>query len=53
MVRRRGNRGDLEHTGPYSKHPMHEHDPAFPNHNSFSGPRQFSVMFTLKYLFGD
>ena len=45
--------GDVEHTGTYSKHPMHAQDPAFTNHNSFSGPRQVSVMFTLKYLFGD
>ena len=45
--------GDLEHTGGYSVHPMHTQDPAFTNHNTFSGPRQFSAMFTLKYLFGD
>ncbi len=45
--------GDVEHTGTYSKHPMHAQDPAFPNHNTFSGPRQLSVMFTVKYLFGD
>ena len=45
--------GDIEHTGNYQMHPMHEQDLAFTNHNSFSGPRQFSVMFTAKYLFGD
>ena len=45
--------GDIEHTGTYSKHPMHGQDPAFSNHNTFSGPRQLSVMFTVKYLFGD
>ena len=45
--------GDIEHTGTYSKHPMHVQDPAFTNNNTFSGPRQLSVMFTLKYLFGD
>ena len=45
--------GDLEHTGGYSVHPMHTQDPAFTNNNTFSGPRQFSAMFTLKYLFGD
>ena len=45
--------GDVEHTGTYSKHPMHAQDPAFTNHNTFSGPRQLSVMFTAKYLFGD
>ncbi len=45
--------GDVEHTGTYSMHPMHTQDPAFTNNNAFSGPRQFSVMFTAKYLFGD
>ena len=43
--------GDVEHTGTYSKHPIQ--DPAFTNNNTFSGPRQLSVMFTVKYLFGD
>ncbi len=45
--------GDVEHTGGYSVHPMHTQDPAFTTNNTFSGPRQFSAMFTLKYLFGD
>ena len=45
--------GDIEHTGGYSVHPMHAQDPAFTNNNTFSGPRQFSAMFTVKYLFGD
>ena len=44
---------DFEYTGTYSMHPMHQQDPAFPNHTAFSGPRQFSVTFTAKYLFGD
>ena len=45
--------GDIEHTGGYAMHPMHAQDPTFTNNNTFSGPRQFSVMFTVKYLFGD
>lgn len=45
--------GDVEHTGRYQVHPMHAQDPAFPNHNTFSGPRQFSAMLTVKYLFGE
>ena len=45
--------GDVEHTGTYSKHPMDIQDPAFTNNNTFSGPHQLSVMFTVKYLFGD
>lgn len=44
---------DVEDTGTYSKHPMHTQDPGFVNHTTFSGPRQFSVMFTVKYVFGD
>ena len=44
---------DSEYTGGYGMHPMHAQDPDFSNHNTFSGPRQFSVMFTMKYLFGD
>ena len=44
---------DIEHTGGYAMHPMHAQDPAFTNNNSFSGPRQFSGMFTAKYLFGN
>ena len=44
---------DVEDTGTYSKHAMHVQDPAFTNDTTFSGPRQFSVMLTLKYLFGD
>ena len=44
---------DVEHTGGYSVHPMHAQAPAFTNHNTFSGPHQLSVMFTVKYLFGD
>ena len=44
---------DFEYTGTYSMHPMHQQDPAFPNHTAFSGPRQVSVTFTAKYLFGD
>ena len=44
---------DIEHTGGYAIHPMHAQDPDFPNHNTFSGPRQFSAMFTVKYVFGD
>lgn len=44
---------DVEDTSAYSKHPMHQQDPAFTNDTAFSGPRQLSLMFTMKYLFGD
>lgn len=45
--------GDIEHTGNYQMHPMHAQDSAFTNTNTFSGPRQFSAMLTVKYLFGN
>ena len=44
---------DFEDTGGYLYHPVHEDNPAFTSHESFSGPRQWSVMVTVKYLFGD
>lgn len=44
---------DVEDTGGYLYHPVHEENPAFTSHESFSGPRQWSVMMTVKYLFGD
>ncbi len=44
---------DVDATGRYSTHPAHREDPGFINHNTFSGPRQFSVMFTMKYLLSD
>lgn len=44
---------DVEDTSVYSNHPMHQQNPAFTNDTTFSGPRQFSLMFTMKYLFGN
>ena len=44
---------DVEDTGNYLYHPVHEDNPAFTSHENFSGPRQWSVMVTVKYLFGD
>lgn len=44
---------DVEDTGGYLYHPVHEENPAFTSHERFSGPRQWSVMMTVKYLFGD
>ena len=44
---------DVEDTGGYLYHPVHEDNPAFTSHENFSGPRQWSVMVTVKYLFGD
>lgn len=44
---------DVEDTGDYLYHPVHEDNPAFTSHENFSGPRQWSVMVTVKYLFGD
>lgn len=44
---------NIKHTGGYSEHPVHRENPDFTNHNKFSGPDQWSVIFTVKYLFGD
>lgn len=44
---------DVEDTGDYLYHPVHADNPAFTSHENFSGPRQWSVMMTVKYLFGD
>lgn len=41
---------DVEHTGGYLYHPVGTN---FTAHENFSGPRQWSVMMTVKYLFGD
>ena len=41
---------DIENTAGYLYHPV---GPAFTSQESFSGPRQWSVMVTVKYLFGD
>lgn len=44
---------DVEDTGGYLYHLVHKDNPAFTSHENFSGPRQWSVMMTVKYLFGD
>lgn len=40
---------DVEHTAGYRYHPVED----LTAHENFSGPRQWSVMMTVKYLFGD
>ncbi len=44
---------DIEVTGTYETHPMHEVDPAFANTNEFSGARSWSLLFTLKRGLGE
>lgn len=44
---------DLEAEAGYHKHPFNQQDPNFRFHERFSGPHQYSVMFTMKYLFAD
>ncbi len=45
---------DAESSNTYSDHPMFDIDSNFSgNRTTFSGPRELSVMFTMKYLFGD
>ena len=45
--------GDTEASSGYSLHPFHERDPDLPNHNTFTGPRYWTLAFTVKRLFGD
>ena len=45
--------GDIEASGGYSLHPFHERDPDFPNHNTFTGPRYWTLALTVKFLVGN
>ena len=45
--------GDIEASGGYSLHPFHERDPDFPNHNTFTGARYWTLTLTVKRLFGN
>ena len=45
--------GGIESSGGYSIHPFHEQDPDFTNHNTFTGPRYWTLSFTVKFLFGN
>ena len=45
--------GTVESSGGYSRPPVHERDPDFPNHNTFTGPRSWTLMLTVKFLFGN
>ena len=44
--------GDIESSGGYARHPFHEQDPDFSNYNTFTGPRDWTLSFTVKLLFG-
>ena len=45
--------GTVESRGGYSIHPLHALDPDFPNHNTFSGVRSWTLALTVKHLFGN
>ena len=45
--------GNIETSGGYSLHPFHERDPDFPNYNTFTGARYWTLAFTVKHLFGN
>ena len=45
--------GPVEAQSGYSLHPFHAQDPDFPNHNRFTGTRFWTLMFTVKRLFGN
>ncbi len=39
--------------GGYSIHPMHDREPDFPNHNTFTGARHWTLTLHVKRLFGN
>ena len=43
---------DLDDRAGYRAHPVHRENPDFRFNEHFSSPHQYSVMFTMKYLFG-
>ena len=45
--------GDIEASSGYSRHPLHERDSDFPNHNTFTGARYWTLTMTVKRLFGN
>ena len=45
--------GDIEASSGYSRHPLHERDSDFPNHNTFTGARYWTLTLTVKRLFGN
>ena len=44
--------GDIEASSGYSLHPLHERDLDFPNHNTFTDSRYWTLTFTVKRLSG-
>ena len=45
--------GEIESSGGYAVHPWHARDPDFSNHNTFTGPRDWTLAVTVKRLFGN
>ena len=45
--------GPVEAFGEYSSHAMHAEDPAFRNHTTFTGARDWTLALTLKRRFGN
>ena len=45
--------GDIEASSGYSRRPLHERDSDFPNHNTFTGARYWTLTLTVKRLFGN
>ena len=44
---------NIEAISGYSLHPLHERAPDFPNHNTFTGARYWTLSFIVKFLFGN
>ena len=45
--------GQIEASSRYARHPLHARDPDFSNHNTFTGPHDWTLMVTVKRLFGN
>ena len=45
--------GSINVRSGYSIHPMHSRDPDFPNHNTFTGARHWTLALRVKRLFGN
>ena len=43
---------DVEYTGGYDLHPAHARDPNFTHTDTFTGTRYWSLLFTVRHVFG-
>ena len=43
---------DVEYTGGYDLHSAHARDPSFTHTDTFSGTRYWTLLFTVRHVFG-